>query len=347
MVKRERTGVFVVVILIIGVGAGCTASQGAVSIDASDTVAEVIDRYVQACGGPALAEIRTETRKGTLVRGKSGQVPFEASSAASGKWHYNQTFAYGDQVSFGCDGTDAWVQDTKGVSRMSGAERLDLDIVLDVAMPLRIRELFPEMVIGGFEKRDGRDVVVIRARSREGIEAELDFEQETGLLVRAGDVSLEDYRPAGKVKRPHRILIGDDPGGNSLRLKMEVTEIVQNATVEDSIFSRPICTLPMKASVLFKPRRQAEPNGVAMEACVGVYQHPTNPGVTFTVTKQQDHLMIEGTGWGQALEIKPESDWDYYIQFLNLEFHFARDASGGVIALEFGPERSVRAVRAR
>ncbi len=345
MAKREKIGILVVVILAIGVGAECAASAGAVPTEASVTVAEIIDRYVKACGGPALAEVRTETRKGTLVRGQSGKVPFESSSAAPGKWYYNQTFAYGDQVSFGCDGTDAWVQDTKGVSPMSGAERLDLEIVFDLAMPLRIRELFPDMVIEGVEERDGRDVVVIRARSREGIEAELDFDQETGLLVRAGDVALEDYRPAGEVQRPHRIFIGEDPGGNSLRLKMEITEIVQNATVEDSIFSRPLCTLPMKASVLFKPRRQAEPNEMAMEACVGIYQHPTSPGVTFTVTRQQDHLMIEGTGWGQALEIKPESDWDYYIQFLNLEFHFLRDGSGRVTALDFGPERSLRAMR--
>jgi hypothetical protein len=347
MVKRERTRIFIVAILIIGVGAGCTASQGAVPTDASVTVAEVIDRYVQASGGPALAEVKTETRRGTLVRGQSGKVPFEASSAAPGKWFYNQTFAYGDQVSFVCDGTDAWVQDTKGVSRMTGAERLDLEIVLDVALPLRIRELFPEMVIKGIEKRDGRDVVVIRARSREGIEADLEFEQETGLLVKAGDVVLEDYRPAGNVKRPHRILIGDDPGGNSLQLRMEVTEIVSNATVEDSIFSRPVCTLPMRESVLFKPRRQVEPNGAAMEACAGVYQHPTRAEVTYTVTKQQDHLMITAPGWGQAVEIKPESDWDYFIQFLNLEFHFVRDESGSVTALEFGPERAVRAARVR
>ncbi len=347
MVRRERTWVSIAAILVIGAGVECTGSQAAVPVDASVTVTSVIDRYVQACGGPALAEVKTETRKGTLIRGQSGQVPFEASSAAPGKWFYNQTFAYGDQVSFGCDGTDAWVQDTKGVSRMGDAERLDLEIILDVALPLRIRELFPEMAIEGVDKRDSGDVVVIRARSREGIDAELEFEQETGLLVRAGDVYLEDYRAAGEVKRPHRILIGDDPGGNSLRLKMQVAEIVPNAAVEDSVFRRPACTLPMKASVLFKARRQAEPNGAAMEACVGVYQHPTNPDVTYTVTTQQNHLMIERTGWGQALEIKPESDWDYYIQFLNFEFHFVRDASGRVTAIEFGPDRAVRAERAR
>jgi hypothetical protein len=347
MSKPDRMETFAVAALIVGLAAGVTAARAAETVDAPVSVASTVDRYVEACGGPALAAVRTETLSGTLIRGQSGPVPFEASFAAPGRWHYNQTFAYGDQVSYACDGTEAWIQDTKGVRPMSERERLDLEIILDAGLPLRIRDLFPAMEIKGVEERDDREVVVIRARSREGLETDLVFERETGLLVRAGDISLEDYRPAGEVKRPHKILIGDDPGEDSLRLRMDVAKIVQNAAVEDSVFSRPVCTLPMKDSVLFKRRPQAVPNAAAMAACAGVYQHPTDPNVTYTVTTQQDHLMMTRTGWGQAVEIKPESDWDYHIQFLNLEFHFVRDASGAVTALEFGPERAVRAERVR
>jgi len=330
-------------------GLGSVASGGDGSVFNPDTisVAGVIERYVQACGGQALAEVKVEKRKGTLVRGQSGQVPFEMISKAQGKWLYNQLCAYGDQVSYGCDGTAAWIQDTKGVDSLTGAIRLDLEMLLDVQAPLRLREFFPEMRLKRTEKRDGREMVLIQAKSRDGREAELVFDNETGLLAKAGDLAFEDYRPIGKVKRPYRIYIGEDPGGLSLRLKMEFKEIAQNAAVEDSAFSRPSCALPMKVSPLLKPRRYIKVSDEALQACVGVYQHPTNPGISFAVTRQQNHLMMERTGWGQALEIMPESELDYSIRFVNFEFHFVRDSSGRITALEIGPERSVRAERTK
>jgi hypothetical protein len=322
---------------VVGGGEGLAANPEAVS------AAGVIERYIQACGGPALSEVKAERRKGTLVRGQSGAVPFEAVSKAGGKWVYNQVFAYGDQVTYSCDGTSAWVQDTKGVDSLSGAMRLDLEMLLDVQAPLRLREFFPEMNLKGIEKRGGREMVVILAKSRDGRDVELAFDNESGLLAKAGDLAFEDYRAAGKVKRPHRVFIGDDPAGLALRLKMEFKEIVQDAPVEDSAFSRPACVLPMRVSPLFKPRLYIRVSDEALEACAGVYRHPTNPGLIYTVTRQQNHLMMERTGWGQALEVMPESELDYSIRFLNFEFHFVRDSAGRVTALEIGPERSVRA----
>ena len=322
-----------------------SGGDGSIANRETISVAGVIERYITACGGQALAEVKVEKRTGTLVRGQSGRVPFIAISKAPGKWFYSQVFAYGDQVSYGCDGTAAWIQDTKGVDSLTGATRLELEMLLDVQAPLRLREFFPEMQLKGTEKRDGREMVLIQAKSRDGRSAELAFDNESGLLAKAGDLAFEDYRPIGKVKRPHRVYIGDDPGGFSLRLKMEFAEIVQDPPAEDSAFGRPSCALPMKVSPLLKPRRYIKVGNEAIEACVGVYQHPTNPGISYTVTRQQNHLMMERTGWGQAVEIMPESELDYSIRFLNYEFHFVRDSSGRVTALELGPERSIRAKR--
>jgi len=353
MVKaKTNRGRSLYVLLAVAVGTATFGLGSAIEngdCPAADTdtvsVAGMIERYIQACGGPALAEVKAEKRKGTLVRGQSGQVPFEILSKARGKWLYNQLFSYGDQVSYGCDGSEAWSQDTKSVDSLTGAQRLDLEMLLDVQAPLRIREFFPEMSLKGIQKRSDREVVLLQARSRDGRDAELAFDKESGLLLRAGDLAFEDYRPVGKVSRPHRVFIGDDPAGLSLRLKMEFTEIVQNIPVEDAAFSRPSCVLPMKVSPLFKPRRYIKVSDEALEACVGVYQHPTNSGVTYAATRQENHLLMERTGWGQALEIRPESELDYSIRFLNFEFHFVRDSAGLVTALELGPERSVRAER--
>jgi hypothetical protein len=352
MKKRLARGLCVLLAGAVGLAAfGLRSDAGGGDGPGADpetlSAAGVVARFIEACGGPALAEVKSERRKGSLLRGQSGQVPLETMSHVQGKWFYNQLFAYGDQVSYGCDGTSAWMQDTRGVAPLDGAMRSDLELLLDVQAPLRLGEFFPGMRLKGVEKKNGRDMAVIQAKSRDGRDVELAFDKESGLLAKAGDLAFEDYRPVGKVKRPFRVYIGDDPGGFPLRLRMDFTEIVPNAPVEDSAFKRPSCVLPMKVSPLFKPRRYVKVSDEALEACAGIYQHPKIPGVTYTVTRQQNHLMMEKTGWGQALEVKPESELDYSIRFVNFEFHFVRDATGRVTALEIGPERAVRADRVK
>jgi len=351
MKKRLARGLWVLLAGAVGLAAfGLRSDAGGGDGPGADpetlSAAGVVARFIEACGGPAaLAEVKSERRKGSLLRGQSGQVPLETMSQVQGKWFYNQVFAYGDQISYGCDGTSAWMQDTRGVAPLDGAMRSDLELLLDVQAPLRLGEFFPEMRLKGVEKRNGRDTVVIQAKSRDGRDVELAFDKESGLLAKAGDLAFEDYRPVGKVKRPFRVYIGDDPGGLPLRLRLDFKEITPNALVEDSAFNRPACFLPVKVSPLYQPRRYVKVSDEALEACAGVYQHPANAGVKYTVTRQQNHLMMERTGWGMAIEIKPESELDYSIRFMNFEFHFVRDSSGRVTALEVGPERSVRAER--
>jgi hypothetical protein len=323
----------------------CAAPMSAVG--QTPSAATLLENHIRACGGPALAAVTSERRVGTLVRGQSGPVPFESVARAPGRWSYNQVFAYGDQVTYGCDGDSAWVQDTREVAQISGRERLDLDLLLDVQAPLRLREVFTELAVKGIETKEGKEVTVVRASSREGGDVELVFERESGLLVQAGDLVFEDYRPVGEVLRPHRIWIGGDPDSLGLRLRMDITAITQNVTIPEALFERPVAPLPMRPGPLFKRYRRVAADRGAMDACVGSYQHPTRPEITYTVTRQDDHLMLEQTGWGQAIEIIPSSPWDYFIQFINLEAHFRRDDEGRVTALELVAQRQLRAERIR
>jgi len=71
-----------------------------------------------------------------------------------------------------------------------------------------------------------------------------------------------------------------------------------------------------------------------MEDCVGIYQHPQNPKLSYRVYRQQNRLMVKGPRWGQSLEIKSESETDYFIHFLGWEFHFLKNEEGSVTHLE-------------
>ncbi len=306
-------------------------------------VPSVLDSYVKASGGDAFSDVRSIKRKGTLIRGTNGKVPFENISKSPGKWYYNQIFAYGDQVSYGYNGMKAWVCDTKMTDTLSEAERLDLQILFDIQAPIKLGEIYPEMTIKGSSPSSEGDVVTILATSKEGIEKELVFDVKTGLLVRAGDIYFEDYRPEGKLNLPHRIFIGDANDENQLRLKMEISEVEFEPQVDDSVFEKSDRPLPMEKSQLYTLRKQVVVSDEAMVVCLGVYQHPTDPKVQFTVTKQQNHLMIERTGWRNRLEIKPESELDYFVRFINLEFHFVKNSDGKVYQLEIGFDRTIKA----
>ena len=55
--------------------------------------------------------------------------------------------------------------------------------------------------------------------------------------------------------------------------------------------------------------------------------------------------MYEIAGRSSRIEIKPESELDYFIRFLNQEYHFVKDSRGKVVQLELGYERKIKAKR--
>lgn len=320
--------------LIFSLSAGIGLSERALPPGSTLTVTKVIENYIQASGGSALEDIRAEQKEGTLLRGTSGKVPLKIIAKAPGKWRYTQTFAWGDQVRFGTDGKTAWVQDTKSVKEMSPRQQVDMQLLFDVQAPLKMHEFYPEMNITGSETVNNREATTVRAQSPEGFITELAFDRETGLLLRAGDIGFEDYRDVGQVKRPFRILLGKNQDGRHRQMIMQFTEIRHDIEADDSLFLRPNCVLPLTEAPLYKSRKQVEVSIEALEACVGVYQHPQNPKLTYRVTRQQNHLMVKGPGWGQSFEIKPESETNYFIHFLGWEFHFIKDKSGSISHLE-------------
>jgi len=304
---------------------------------------KIMENYLSACGGSALAEIKTETRKGTMLRGVSGKIPVETIAKSPGKWRFDLIFAWGDRVCYGFDGISAWRQDTQSVSPMSLRQRLDLQLMLDIQAPLNIQKYYPVMAIKGSEKVSGREAVTLVATAQDGISTELAFDSETGLLVRAGEIFFEDYRDVGRMKRPFRILLGREEGEKHLQMKIQFSEVEHDLEADDSQFQQPACGLPSVEPPLYTRRNQVEVSIEALDACVGEYQIPEVPDVLYKVTRQENHLMLERTGWGQKFEIRPESENDYFIQFLNWDFHFIKGASGKVTHLEIKADQRLKA----
>jgi hypothetical protein len=203
------------------------------------------------------------------------------------------------------------------------------------------------MTIDETAAADEKGLIAIDARSPEGIARRLLFSAESGLLLEAGEIVFEDYRPVGPVHRPFRIWIGEPRGQNHQRLRHEVSSISHDPAEVQAFFNQPSCPLPRAPAPLYKIRTEQAVSVEALEACAGVYERPGDPPVTYTVWRQGQHLMIKRAESITGIEIKAESELDYFIRFLNQEFHFVKDDSGKVVAVDFGPERARRAWRVK
>jgi len=312
------------------------------SDDRDAAVQRIIHSYIRAVGGPALSTVTSEASTGTLTRGLSGSVPLETFAVASGKWRYNQTFVWGDQVNFGFDGAVGWIADTSGVEPMDVRQRQDLQLILDFQAPLKLRTWYPEMAVVGSDTIDSSLVDVVSARSADGYTTELAFERSSGYLLRAGEIYFADYRAVGEVKRPFKISLGADVQQDDVPMVMQFAEIRHNSEIDDTVFQQPACVPGLKESPIRRLHAEIELDIPSLEACVGTYQSPTDSTQSLIVSLQGNHLMIRGSGGGMEIEIKPISQTDFTVWFLKREFHFIKDSLGAITHLVPGADSTRR-----
>lgn len=323
-----------------------TGANCAVCLEDSVTVTQVIEKYINSCGGSVLKDVKTEIRIGTLQRHVYGSVPLTIIAGANGEWYYNQKFAWGNQISYGFSGNAAWVQTTKGIESMEPDQLLDMKLLFDVQAPLKLKEFYPEMNIKGEEIIGDKKTIVIAAQTSSGVNTELVFDKETGFLIRAGDIFFEDYKEVNKIKRAFTILLGRDEGEEHRQMKMQFSEIKLNEAIDNSIFDLPSCVLSDVDPLLYKSRKYFKPSIEQMDKCIGIYQHSDKPEIKFRIFREDDHLFLDLVGRGLKIEIIPESEADYYTKFIGWDFHFNKNKSETVSELIISTSNSIiKAVR--
>jgi outer membrane lipoprotein-sorting protein len=116
---------------------------------------------------------------------------------------------------------------------------------------IKLKELYPRMTLTGSTKVGNRDAYVIEALPADGSAQKMYFDAQTGLLVRRDEevetptgampleIYFEDYREVDGVKLPFT-LIRSNPSG---RTTIKVTEVKDNATIDDAKFMQPTSKL--------------------------------------------------------------------------------------------------------
>ncbi len=237
------------VFALLMLGAAVVQGQSQAPATALPTVDQVLEKYITALGGrPALEKITSRTGKGTIEipdAGMSGTIElFEKAPDKSGVL----VDLGGMQIREGFDGTVAWEDNPQtGMREKAGLELADAKRQAAFNPELKMKTLYPKMVVRGRERVGTRDAVVIDATPTEGSPTAFFFDAENGLMIRTdtsrtspeGEVQIqafmEDYRVVDGINMPHTVR----QVTAQFTMVIRITEVKHNVTLDDKMFKKP------------------------------------------------------------------------------------------------------------
>jgi photosynthetic reaction center cytochrome c subunit len=220
------------------------------------TVAQLIDNYIHALGGPAaIGNVTSRVQKGTAIIGGQS-VRVEDFTEAPGRHALVRHLAGGDNVEI-FDGRVGWIGVTgRSSHEIHGAELEAIRIEADLQFPLHIQTTLPELRVEYPEKIDGREVNVLYGVGKNGRVVKFYFDEQSSLLVRLTfyvdsplgrnplQFDFADYRDVDGVQIPFRITCSR-PGSS---WTSQLDEVRQNIPIDAAKFANPLANHSPKNS---------------------------------------------------------------------------------------------------
>ena len=208
---------------------------------------EILQKYVTAVGGAdAMHKITSRSMTGKIITG-GNESPIEVLTKAPNKRVTISKMGNGESFT-AFDGTAGWMASTGRPARdMSPAESASAGLDAEFYLPLRIKELFPQLRRGRPEKVGGVDCNVLTGSGGGRPMTRFYFDSQSGLLlrmVRYSDtpvgrmpvqIDYEDYKDVDGVKVPLRWTLSRPNG----RFTIQIAEVKANAPIDDAKFAKP------------------------------------------------------------------------------------------------------------
>ena len=225
------------------------------------TVAQLVDNYIRALGGPAAIEkITTRLEKGaTTIHGQEQSV--EILTQAPDKQSIVRHVSGTESIVTTFDGQSGWsVAPGRAPREMHDADITAARIDADLQFPLHIQKIFPELRQEYPEKIADRDAYLLLAMREGQPPVKLYFDERSGLLVRMvryaetplgrnpTQIDYADYRDVDGVQIPFRVTTSQP--GNTSTIQLETVQ--QNAPIDPAQFTKPKPLPP--------PSKQSEPS---------------------------------------------------------------------------------------
>ncbi|MEK6321482.1 MAG: hypothetical protein AABN33_07345 [Acidobacteriota bacterium] len=250
----KRTLTILILCSAIAVAAFAQGGQQKPATDskpaALPTVDQILDKYVQAIGGKAAIEKQT-----SRVSKGSFEIPAVGASGTAEIFEKapNKTVAIINIPGFGVvqegfDGKMAWAQDPQsGLREKAGAELGAAKLDSEFHKPIRIKQLYPKIVVKGKDKVGDKDVYVVEATPAESSAETWYFDTQSGLLLRqdserespqgkqAVQSFLEDYKDVDGVKLPFSIRQVTP----QFTITIKIEDVKSNVPIDDAKFKKP------------------------------------------------------------------------------------------------------------
>jgi CubicO group peptidase (beta-lactamase class C family) len=264
------------------------------------TVDQILDKYVQALGGTeAIRKLKTRVVKGTITiqtkeRTLTGNSEIYTAAPNKGaQIHRLKTGnCYNVDTSEGFNGTDSW--SSEGESRkLVGAELAAEKRENEFFWEIKLKELYPRIILIGKEKVDDRWTYVLEATPAEGNPEKMYFDIETGLLVRRDvtkDISrgergavqhiFEGYKELDGIKLPFTFHVISPES----TIIFKANEIRHNIPIESAKFDHPDPALSSLSAPTTDEYIQVE----MKKRCI--------PGLALVVIKNGEVVKMKGYG---------------------------------------------------
>ncbi|HKQ74854.1 MAG TPA: c-type cytochrome [Blastocatellia bacterium] len=213
------------------------------------TPQQILAKYNEAIGGKeAVEKIKTRMIKGVSVSANGQTFPLEILFASPDKYSLSVSLPQGATTQK-LSGASGWIKNAREDRAMDSVDIQRAKSLAWSLEPLQIKEPYPQMAFGGFDKINGRDAQIVRMALPNKRRAAFYFDKETGLLSRrvvttdtpigvdSEQIDYEDYREVEGVKVPHTIRTSYFDNLYSSTRKF--TDIKHNAQFDEAQFKLP------------------------------------------------------------------------------------------------------------
>lgn len=235
-----------------GTAQGRGEAQPAEPPKPSETIDQVIDKYVQALGGRAALEAaKTRVMVGTATTRDRQTAPLKVQETSTGEFRMDLESRPAPIVR-ATDGKTIWVQMGQNVRDVEGLQAQQATRLADFTVPLNMKKHYENLTPSRYDNVDETETILVTGRVSPDVNEQLQFDRQSGLLLRRTiltrtafgnlleQVDYSDYRDAGGVKVPFQVRYTT---WNEV-LTEKFDDVKLNAPVDDAQFARPARPAP-------------------------------------------------------------------------------------------------------
>jgi photosynthetic reaction center cytochrome c subunit len=214
----------------------------------TETLDQVIDKYLQALGGrDALDRIRTRVMTGTVTDRALQTSPITVHEKLPASIRVETTTRQGATFARVSTGTAGWTETPQGPRDLEGWQLSQAGRQADLGLPLALKQRYNNVRVVRYGTVDGKDTIVLVGNSAPEVQEQLQFDKASGLLLRRTiatrtplgqlpeQIDYSDYRDVNGVKVPFQVRYATWQNVQTEKF----TDVKINLPVDDGLFTKP------------------------------------------------------------------------------------------------------------